>query len=266
MADDTRELLVHAGPGADAHSDVVAVEEPLEIRVDCNPIGVTMRTPGADAALAVGFLFAEGLLRVRTDVMRVVVGPEGGAGEARNTVNVLPGPDAIEHLAGLQRRQTLTTASCGVCGRESIDDLRARCAPVRPTALAWDTLHTAVAALGEAQPLFARTGGVHAASVHDADGARLAAFEDIGRHNAVDKAIGTLWLREELDAAALLVVSGRASFEIVQKAVNAGIGAVASVSAASSLAVELAREMGVLLVGFARDGRGTVYAGAERLR
>lgn len=266
MADDTQEISVHAGPDTAVRGDLVAVEEPLEIRVDCNPVAVTMRTPGADAALAVGFLFAEGVLRARADVVRVVEGAGDGAGEGRNVVNVLPGPEALDALAGLRQRPTLTTSSCGVCGRESIDDLRARCAPVRPTPLAWATLHAAVGTLGEVQPLFAQTGGVHAASVHDAGGARLAAFEDVGRHNAVDKAIGTLWLREELGSAALLVVSGRASFEIVQKAVNAGIGAVASVSAASSLAVELAREMGVLLVGFARDGRGTVYAGAERLR
>jgi len=256
---------------APAEDDVVA-EEPLEIRAQGETLAITMRTPGADRELAVGFLFAEGVIESRDDVGRVSHCGRPDQEGYGNTIDLVPGPGVsldIERLSAT-RRGTLTTAACGVCGRRSVDDVIARCValPVEAGAIAADTILAAVEGLRGRQPNFSRTGGIHGAALHDAEGKVLAAFEDIGRHNAVDKVVGALVIggRVPGSEAALLVVSGRASYEVVQKASAARVPVIASVSAASSLAVDLARATGITLCGFVRDGKMTVYSHAERIR
>ena len=254
-------------PAAD---DVVA-EEPLEIRAQGETLAITMRTPGADRELAVGFLFAEGVIGSRDEVGRVAHCGRPDQEGYGNTIDVVPGPGVsldIERLSAT-RRGTLTTAACGVCGRRTVDDVIARCAPlpVGRATIAAASILAAVESLRARQPNFARTGGIHGAALHDAQGNVLAAFEDIGRHNAVDKTVGALLLAGRIPGteAALLVVSGRASYEVVQKASAARVPVVASVSAASSLAIDLARAAGITLCGFVRKGTMTVYAHADRI-
>ncbi|MGZ6126497.1 MAG: formate dehydrogenase accessory sulfurtransferase FdhD, partial [Myxococcales bacterium] len=188
------------------------------------------------------------------------------------TIDVVPGPGIsldIDRLSAT-RRGTLTTAACGVCGRRSIDDVTARCTPlpVARASIATATILAAVEGLRTRQPNFARTGGIHGAALHDKEGRVAAAFEDIGRHNAVDKVVGAMVLSGRIPGsdAALLVVSGRASYEVVQKASAAKVPVIASVSAASSLAVDLARAAGITLCGFVRNGTMTVYSHPERIR
>ena len=256
---------------APAEDDVVA-EEPLEIRAAGETMAVTMRTPGADRELAVGFLFAEGVIASRDDLGRVSHCGRPDQEGYGNTIDVAPGPGVsldIDRLSAT-RRGTLTTAACGVCGRRSVDDVIERCTPL-PVARASITsaaILDAVEGLRQRQPNFARTGGIHGAALHDREGRVAAAFEDIGRHNAVDKVIGAMILAGRIpgEDAALLVVSGRASFEVVQKASAARVPVVASVSAASSLAVDLARATGITLCGFVRGGTMTVYSHPERIR
>jgi FdhD protein len=245
--------------------DRVAIEEPLEIRVAGDPVCVTMRTPGHDRELALGFLFAEGVIRSIDDVGSVAHCGRPGEEGFGNVVEVLPGPGvalAPERIIGA-RRGTLTTSSCGVCGRASIDDLAARSAPVADdTRVEAATLARLFDSMRSEQLVFDETGGVHAAAVFDP----LLVREDVGRHNAVDKVVGALLLARALPAGGrILAVSGRASFEIVQKAAAAGIPIVASVSAASSLAIDLAARMNVTLVSFVRESAMTVYAHPERL-
>jgi len=263
---------VAAGVLQDPAEDDVVAEEPLEIRAQGETMAITMRTPGADRELAVGFLFAEGVIGSRDDVGRVSHCGRPDQEGFGNTIDVVPGPGVsldIDRLSAT-RRGTLTTAACGVCGRRSVDDVIARCAPlpVEPASIAATAIVSAVEGLRSRQPNFARTGGIHGAALHDADGNVLSAFEDIGRHNAVDKVVGALILAGRVPgtAAALLVVSGRASYEVVQKASAARVPVIASVSAASSLAVDLARATGITLCGFVRDGKMTVYAHPERIR
>ena len=255
---------------APAADDVVA-EEPLEIRAQGETLAITMRTPGADRELAVGFLFAEGVIGSRDEVGRVAHCGRPDQEGYGNTIDVVPGPGVsldIERLSAT-RRGTLTTSACGVCGRRSVDDVIARCAPlpVARATIAAASILAAVESLRARQPNFARTGGIHGAALHDAQGNVLAAFEDIGRHNAVDKVVGALLLAGRIPGAeaALLVVSGRASYEVVQKASAARVPVIASVSAASSLAVDLARATGITLCGFVRKGTMTVYAHADRI-
>lgn len=248
--------------------DEVAIEEPLEIRLGGETVAVTMRTPGDDPRLALGFLFAEGIVRGVEDVGTVAhCGRPGDEGYG-NVIDVSPAPGVdleIEPLAP-SRRGTLVSAACGVCGRRSIDDLLERCAPLPASApVPASLLTSSVGRLGELQAIFRRTGGVHAAAAFDRDGALLAAAEDVGRHNAVDKVVGRLLLDGALSRAALLAVSGRSSFEIVQKAATARIPVVAGVSAASSLAIDLAERTGVTLAAFVRGERLNVYSHPERL-
>jgi FdhD protein len=248
--------------------DEVAVEEPLEIRVAGDALSITMRSPGADRELALGFLYAEGVIGSVDDVGTVAhcghVGTEGFG----NVIDVLPGPGVVlapERVQGA-RRGTLTTSACGVCGRLSIDDLVLRCAPVRDESrVAAGELSRLCAGMRAHQRLFARTGGVHAASLHDLAGGPPILHEDVGRHNAVDKVVGSLILAGQLGrgrraGGRVLIVSGRASFEILQKAAMAGIPIVASVSAASSLAIDLAARMNITLASFVRDGAMSVYS------
>ncbi|HEU4385013.1 MAG TPA: formate dehydrogenase accessory sulfurtransferase FdhD [Anaeromyxobacteraceae bacterium] len=271
--------VVRLGDGAARDErDAVAVEEPLEIRVDGETVAVTMRTPGQDAELALGFLFAEGIIAGKGDVGSVSHCGRPGEEGYGNVVEVRSAGgapiDAERILEG--RRWVTTTSACGVCGRRSIEELLARCGRVdRAVRLSGPAVVASVERLASAQPIFGRTGGLHAAALFAEDGALLAAAEDVGRHNAVDKAVGALMRRGLVGRGAaaaggaarpgLLAVSGRASFEIVQKAAAAGVPVVASVSAPSSLAVDLADQAGIALLGFVRGGRLNVYANAWRI-
>jgi FdhD protein len=239
--------------------DLVVVEEPLEIRVGEKPVSVTLRTPGHDFDLAAGFLFTESIVRSTDDIatIRHWGSPNVVRVDLREGVRV--------DLQRLQRN-FYSTSSCGVCGKVSIDALRTQAAPVES---AVRVTHDVILALPEAlrreQKAFDATGGLHAAGVFDANGVLLRVREDVGRHNAVDKLIGSFFRESTPLDDRILVVSGRTSFEIVQKAIVARLAMLAAVGAPSSLAVELSRELGLTLLGFVRDGRFNVYAGRQRV-
>lgn len=246
--------------------DPVVVEEPLEIQVGGRPLVVTMRTPGADAELAAGFLFAEGLVDAREDLLALA---DAAACGAENVVAVRLRDEARVEAARAARG-FLSASACGVCGKTAIEHVFARglpgLAPGRPrVAPAW--LERLPARMRAAQPVFARTGGLHAAALFAAGGGLVVLREDVGRHNAVDKVIGERLLAGALPdlAETALVLSGRAGFEIVQKAARAGIPLVAAVGAPSSLALRVAERSGMTLVGFLRPGRFNVYTGPERV-
>ena len=250
-------------------SDAVAAEEPLEIRVAGDTVAITMRTPGHDRELALGFLFAEGIVRSLADVSSVAHCGRTNDEGRQNTIEVTPAPGvriALGDDGPFARRGTISSA-CGVCGRRSIDDLLARCTPVVDDArVDLDHIISAVRSLRALQPLFAETGGCHGAGLFSLGGDALEVFEDVGRHNAVDKLVGSQLLEGALPLhSRMLVVSGRTSFEIVQKAVVAGIPIIAGVSAASSLAIDVATRAGVTLVGFVRGESLVVYTGRERI-
>ncbi|MGO1769982.1 MAG: formate dehydrogenase accessory sulfurtransferase FdhD [Microbacterium sp.] len=288
----TRISLSH---GERRRPDTLAVEEPLEIRIAGEPIAITMRTPGHDVELAAGFLVSEGVVSTGSDFRSAIHcgGPgtnglgapppetggvmtlsdlSAGASASENTYNVLD----VALAAGVEppstdlSRNFYTTSSCGMCGKASIDAVRTESAhDVSGDTLRLDarTLAGFPDLLREQQDVFDKTGGLHAAAIFDAaTGELLVLREDVGRHNAVDKVVGWAVLADRLPlAGCVLMVSGRASFELVQKALMAGIPALAAVSAPSSLAVELAAETGMTLVGFLRGETMNVYAGAERI-
>ncbi|WP_434384885.1 formate dehydrogenase accessory sulfurtransferase FdhD [Melittangium boletus] len=264
---------------APPESDAVALEEPLDIRVSGDTVALTMRMPGADRFLVTGFLFSEGLLHSADDLGGLVHCGRPGEEGYGNVVEVTPAPGLVLDLerVSASRRGTLTTAACGVCGRRSVEDLIAACHPVPPgPGLAASVLARAPDVLRTRQPHFEHTGGVHAAAALDAEGHVLAAFEDVGRHNAVDKVVGALVLEHGLRSAratrpgafqpTLLVVSGRAGFDILQKAAVARFPLVASVSAPTSLSIDLAERAGITLATFVRGGRFNVHTHPERLR
>jgi FdhD protein len=264
----SRELAVHRidkfGLARAAH-DVVAVEAPLEFRVDGAPGAVTMRTPGDDHELVRGFLFAEGLIADASEIREIVV-PDGLPPEEHGHVlDVrLRNPLARKRLP---ERSSFASSSCGVCGKVSLASLRVR-APVIDASLRVEpaTLAALPDRLRDAQAVFETTGGLHAAAAFDASGELWAVREDVGRHNAVDKLVGwALGVGRVPLSGAILQVSGRLSFEIVQKAIVAGFPAVCAVSAPSSLAVELAEQFGVTVCGFVRGGRLNVYSHPERV-
>lgn len=256
--------------GAVPLDDTVAVEEPLEVRLHGKPFAVIMRTPGADKDLAAGFLLSEGVVRAADDLGAVEHCRHPHHPEFHNIVDVfLTGAarDAVErHLR--DRRNVLANSSCGLCGRVTIESLQCRLAPLAIAGrVPADTAAALPALLRQRQRLFEETGGLHAAGLFTAGGECLAFAEDVGRHNAVDKVAGRLLIEERLPiAGALLAVSGRASFEIVQKAWVAGIGFICAVSAPSSLAIDLATTAGITLLGFARDGGFNIYSHGERVR
>lgn len=253
-----------------AVDDLLVAEEPLEIRVGHGPVddrrelrlSVTMRTPGHDAELVLGFLFTEGLIAAPADVVRVAHCADVKPEERGNVVRAELGPDVAVDPARWQRN-VYTTSSCGVCGKSSIEAVHAQC---RRAITPWGAIDAAaLTALPErmhaAQTVFRHTGGIHAAALFDRAGGLLLLREDVGRHNAVDKVIGAaLEAGLALDHCQLLV-SGRAGFELVQKCVVAGIPLMAAVGAPSSLAVQLARDSGLTLVGFLRGDRFNIYAG-----
>jgi FdhD protein len=247
--------------------DLVAVEEPLEIRLNGWRWTVTMRTPGDDADLVVGLLASEGVIAHAGEVEALLFTRHPEEPDLANVADATLGRPLAELQARLARHQVLMTSSCGLCGKSTVEALltRRQALPAGPVVDA-GMLAALPERLAAAQPVFRATGGLHAAALFDAAGSLLAAREDVGRHNATDKVLG--WrLRAGATArdAAILLVSGRASFEIVQKAMLAGIPIVAAVSAPSSLAVTLAREARMTLVGFVRGGSLNVYAGPERV-
>jgi FdhD protein len=249
--------------------DTLVTEEPLEIRAAGpgqvpRPLAVTMRTPGHDFELAAGFLWSEGVLEDPSQVSAIsyCAQPDGPGHPCALTVGLR------RPLHPDRRARALPVgSSCGLCGTASLEELASRCPPVSSDlTVSPEVLVGLPTSLRSSQPLFGRTGGLHAAGLFGPEGELLAAREDVGRHNAVDKLVGSLVLSGALPASrAVLVVSGRASYEIVQKAAAAGTPVVAAVSAASSLAVEAARRLGITLAGFVRHGTATVYCHPERL-
>jgi FdhD protein len=250
--------------------DTLAVEEPMELRVDGRALAVTMRTPGHDVELAHGFLLTEGVITGPGDVVtaRWCDSVDDDGVNTYNVLDVALAPGVAPPDPGVERN-FYTTSSCGVCGKASLDAvrLRSRFSPADdPVRVDATTLYGLPDALREAQRIFDSTGGLHAAGLFTADGTLLVVREDVGRHNAVDKVLGWALLNDRVPAAgSVLMVSGRASFELVQKAVMAGVPLLAAVSAPSSLAVALAVEAGMTLVGFLRGTAMNVYAGAERI-
>ena len=271
-----------------ADIDRAATEEPLEIRLHGRAFAVIMRTPGADRELAAGFLLAERVLKSADDFGAIEYCTDSGPAEAgphrdaekaghhthdakpaENIVNVTlanGSADAVDRLLA-ERRQVMTNSSCGLCGRLTIESLRS---DVPALDCAWTIDHATLASLPDrlraAQGVFDETGGLHAAGLFTPDGTLDTCAEDVGRHNAVDKVVGRMLMQERLPLSRhLLFVSGRASFEIVQKALLAGIPIVASVSAPSTLAIDLARESGVTLAGFVRGDSFNIYAHPSRI-
>ena len=251
-----RRVAITRLPGG-ADEDAVVVEEPLEIRVGDKPVSVTMRTPGHDFDLAAGFLFTESILSSHDEIESI---RHWGS---PNVVRVALRDGARVDLQRLQRH-FYSTSSCGVCGKASIDALRVNAAALDDEVrVSTAMLLSLPDVLRAQQSAFEATGAIHGAAAFTRDGTLLRVREDVGRHNAVDKVIGSLFL--DAASADILVVSGRTSFEIVQKCVVARIPILAAVGAPSSLAIELAQELGLTLLGFVRDGRCNVYAGEQRL-
>jgi FdhD protein len=277
--------------GASAHrTDQLATEEPLEIRLRAGrvvdrqgpvpvfrrqgagqrTVSITMRTPGHDFELAAGFLYGEGIVRGADEIHALSHSDDPRVEEDRryNIVNVDLRSETLPDLQSVER-QFLTTSACGVCGKASLDALRLRGAPAIPPGPVADpdVLRTLPDKLRAGQGIFDATGGLHAAALFDLEGSLLALREDVGRHNALDKLVGWALLQRCLPLGRhIVMVSGRTSFEILQKCVMAGVPIVCAVSAPSSLAVALAREFGVTLVGFLRGDRFNVYTGIDRIR
>jgi FdhD protein len=249
------------GESSASFQDLIAVEEPLEIRIGDKTISITMRTPGHDPELAAGFLFTEGILQGSHQIQDI----RG----SKNSIAVQLNPDVEVNFERLQRN-FYTTSSCGVCGKASIEALRVQGCPVllrRSTPVPAATIHRLPQAQRDEQAVFERTGGLHAAALFDFQGNLIGLREDVGRHNAVDKLIGAEMLAGHTPLSdMLLLVSGRASFELTQKALMAGIPILAAVGAPSSLAVETARRFNMTLLGFVRNGRFNIYSGAERIQ
>jgi len=247
--------------------DDLAVEEPLEIRVEGRAVAVTMRTPGHDDELGLGFLITEGVIARRNEVK--IIAPAVTKGRAEeNVLDVrLVRPETVD-FARLTRH-VFTTSSCGLCGKATIAAVQARSpalAPDQGPAVTEEILAKLPGELAAAQITFQRTGGLHAAGLFSADGKLLVLREDVGRHNAVDKVIGHLVFSGKIDPAkVILLVSGRVAFEIVQKALAARIAVIAAISAPTTLAVDFARANGQTLVGFLREGRMNIYSGADRI-
>lgn len=267
-------VQVKVGAGSEsAKRDYLAVEEPLEIRLvsggETRQLAVTMRTPGADFELVAGFLYGEGVIRRREDIrtLSYCVDRDMDEEQRYNVVNAALAGDAPADLRSLERHFVMSSA-CGVCGKASIDAVMERNPekPVFTGEIAAETIVSLPDRLREAQRVFETTGGLHAAALFTIHGQPLAVREDVGRHNAMDKLIGWALMQDKLPLSDCVgLVSGRASFELVQKAGAAGIPVLCAISAPSSLAVELARQQGMTLIGFLRGDQFNVYTGAERI-
>jgi FdhD protein len=251
--------------------DQLATEEPLEIRLqaagETRKVAVTMRTPGHDPELAAGFLYAEGVIESWSDIGRFVLVHTADGRPQENIIVVELVGEAMPDLAPLERH-FYTTSACGVCGKAGLESLLTNRAPKIPEGpnVSADLLYSLPVKLRTTQGVFGATGGLHAAGIFDAGGNLLASREDIGRHNALDKVIGWAMSQKRLPLHEhIVMVSGRSSYEIVQKCIAAEVPFVCAVSAPSSLAVSMAREYGITLIGFLRDNRLNVYAGHERL-
>ena len=254
--------------------DTLATEEPMEIRLVSGDtrrtVAVTMRTPGADFELAAGFLYGEGIVSSPDDILKIsyCVDADLDAEQQYNIVNVELRGGRVYDLRPLERH-FYTTSACGVCGKASLEQLELRGCPVISSGpqVAAETIYALPEKLREAQGLFEATGGLHAAALFDAEGELVALKEDVGRHNATDKLVGWALLEGRLPLSDYIVmVSGRSSFEILQKCLTAGVPVVCAISAPSSLAVDVARQFGMTLVGFLRGNRFNVYSGHERIR
>ncbi|EGJ30715.1 MULTISPECIES: formate dehydrogenase accessory sulfurtransferase FdhD [Moorena] len=251
--------------------DQLATEEPLEIRLTSpqKTVAVTMRTPGADFELAAGFLYSEGVVRHRDDIQRIsyCVDANRDGQQRYNIVNVALREELTPDLQPLERH-FFTTSACGICGKASLEALRLRGCPVMSDSLEVSTevIYSLSEQLRSAQSVFSTTGGIHAAGLFNTQGELLSLQEDVGRHNALDKLVGSALLTNQLPLSdRIVMVSGRSSFEILQKCLMARVPIVCAVSAPSSLAVTLAREFGITLVGFLRGKRFNVYSGKERI-
>lgn len=257
------------GETASACQDLLAIEEPLEIRLGNRPLSITMRTPGHDFELAAGFLFTEGILEGPHQIQAIARTPNENPRQEENSVTVTLHPGVEVDLERLERH-FYTSSSCGICGKASIEALRVQgCSRLPPGSAILNAriIHDLPAALRRDQPVFSHTGGLHAAGLFDLQGNLLLAREDVGRHNAVDKLIGAELLAGRVPLhERMLLVSGRAGFELAQKAVMAGIPILAAVGAPSSLAVETAQRFDMTLIGFVRDGRYNIYSGASRIQ
>ncbi|MFT7625764.1 MAG: FdhD protein [Myxococcota bacterium] len=261
MKDPVARLPIERHPGGERLLDDVVVEEPMEIRVDGQPLAVLMRTPGADLALTAGFLHTEGVIEDAQDITAMAPCADPNKPHADNTILVALAAGCRMDQSRLERarRAFFASSSCGLCGKATIDNVLMEVIP-RPAFTMVPAALIASLATRVSQPVFGSTGGLHAAALVTASGEVLARAEDIGRHNAVDKVIGQRLLQDQ-PVEGIIWVSGRAGFEVVQKAVVSGADAMVSVGAPSSLAVSLAQEARLTLIGFARDGRFNVYAG-----
>ncbi|HEY2663796.1 MAG TPA: formate dehydrogenase accessory sulfurtransferase FdhD [Candidatus Binataceae bacterium] len=249
-----------------ARADSIAIEEPLEMRLAGRRFTLTMRTPGHDHELAAGFLFAEGFIENR-DELGEIRGLRDPSGRPQaNALDVILNVSAEANRTRLQRNFAISS-SCGVCGKSSIDALHRRLTPIdSPLTVQVGTILSLPAAMRGAQEVFASTGGLHAAALFDSTGALKLIREDVGRHNAVDKVVGHLLMRTALPLSdSILLVSGRVSFEIVQKAAAAGIPILTAISAPSSLAIDLADSLGVTLIGFLRESSMNIYTHPRRV-
>src|ERR687898_484384 len=269
----TRVRVVESGKMR-VRPDTLATEEPMEIRLLSGEarqtVAVTMRTPGADFELAAGFLYGEGIVSSPEEVKKIsyCVDPDVDAEQQYNIVNVELRGDRDYYLKPLERH-FYTTSACGVCGKASLEQLELRGCPAIPPGpeVAAETIYSLPEKLRAAQGLFEATGGLHAAALFDAGGELVALREDVGRHNATDKLIGWALLEGRIPLGDhIVMVSGRSSYEIMQKCLTAGVPIVCAVSAPSSLAVDVAREFGMTLVGFLRGSKFNVYAGSERIQ
>jgi FdhD protein len=265
----TQRIQVSKTPSETSVSDYVVGEEPLEIRIDggsgLQQLAITMRTPGADIELGAGFLWSEGLLRNREDLIGITTckDKELSPREQENVIVAQVVPDAPAVTRTMERRFTISSA-CGVCGSTHIGDLRQRgCENVSAPGLSDHDLARLPDLMRPKQKIFDKTGGLHAAGLFDQTGKLIVVREDVGRHNAVDKVIGYALMHDLLPLSGYsIAISGRGGFEIIQKAIAAGISAVVAVSAPTSLAVETAREFGLTLLGFTRNGTATKYSPA----
>ncbi len=255
------------GTPSRTQDDILAAEEPLEIRVRGKSVAITMRTPGQDRALAAGFLVSEGLVKKRREIVEIAPCQAGEAAAYGNVINIFLAPDVTLDFDRLTRH-VFASSSCGLCGKASIESVHQHFPPVKSSfIISAEQLTRLPAVLQKSQATFKLTGGLHAAAIFDAEGNLQSLHEDVGRHNAVDKVIGESFLTGTFPLVRhVLLVSGRASFEIMQKALAAGIPIVAAISAPSSLAVEFARESGQTLVGFLRGETMNIYAGVERIK
>ncbi len=265
-------ILALAGSEVRAIVDDVATEEPLEIRLlsggATRTLAVTMRTPGSDFELAAGFLLSEGAVERRDELIGIsyCTDPQLDGDQRYNVVNVTLSTKDLSRFEALERHFVISSA-CGVCGKAGIDALRIRAQPIDdPLKIDAAFIASLPEKMRGAQRAFASTGGLHAAALFDKSGKLIALREDVGRHNALDKIVGWALLHDRIPLrGCVLLVSGRASYELLQKSIVAGIPVICAVSAPSSLAVELAQAFGVTLAGFVRAGRANVYAGGERI-